>query len=337
MPGMAGRDPSLALVLSGGGARGAFEAGAIAALDDAGLRPGIIAGTSAGAITGAGVACGLTGEEIIEVWCSMETRDVMRLRRDVHTLIQPSVLARDPGLLLGAGRGSRDDSLLDVFGWSWVLHLEPLRERLVDVLDGEVLPLDDDVVLTLAATELATGDPVRFANRPLPEEQREEGTTIVTELTVDHVLASSAIPGLFQPIEIDGTAYWDGVIGSNTPVTGALEHEPDRVLVVGATAEEGPPRPPETLGDVIALAIAHVMRDALRTDVDNARTVNELVEAGSGSTHHRVVDLEQVLPETPINAIGDVLSFEPEIARDLAEEGRRITTAVLDRIDWQPR
>lgn len=334
---MSDRDPGFALVLSGGGARGAFEAGAVAALDEAGLRPGIISGTSAGAITGAGVACGLSGEELVELWCSMETRDVMRLRRDVQNLINPEVLAKDPKLLFGAGRGDRDKSLLDVFGWAWMLHLEPLRERLLEVLGQEVLPIEDDVVLTMAATAVSTGEPVRFSNRELPQEDRDTSVIQVVELTIDHVLASSAIPGLFQPIAIDGQDYWDGVLGSNTPVTGALEHDPDRVLVVGATAAEGPPRPPETLGDVMALAIAHVMRDALWTDIDNAQTVNELAEAAPDGTRHRVVDIETVLPETPINAIGDVLSFEPEIARDLAEEGRRLTAAKLADTDWAPR
>lgn len=331
---MTDRDPSFAVVLSGGGARGAFEAGVVRALDDAGLRPGIVSGTSAGALTGAGIACGWSGDRMARLWSSLQTRDVMRVRTDVHRLVRPSVLLRDPRVLLGAGRGTTSDVLLDALGWTWFLHLGPMRRLLVDELGGERLPIDDDVTLTLSAVEADTGRLVRFSNRPVPDEERDSSTTIVTELTVDHVLASSSIPGLFEPIEVDGRSYWDGGLTSNTPLTGALEHDPDRVLVVGATKEAGPGRVPRSLGDVIAFAIGHVFRDALLRDVDNAMTVNRLASRVPEATSHRVVELATVMPDEPIRGLGDLLDFEPAVAADLIEAGRRRAAAVLDERGW---
>ena len=306
----------------------------VEALDEVGIRPSVVSGTSAGALTGAGVACGWPGERIARLWTSMQTRDVMGVRMDVHRLLRPSALLRDPRDLLGAGRGSTSDVLLDLLGWTWLLHLDPLREVLVRELGGERLPIVDDVTLTLSAVEAETGRLVRFANRPVPSAERDSSPTIVTELTVDHVLASSSIPGLFRPVEVDGHAYWDGGLTSNTPLTGALEHDPDRVLVVGATREAGPGRPPKSLGDVLAFAIGHVFRDALVRDVDNALTVNELVDESPDATRHRAVRLATVMPEEPISGLGDLLDFEPEVSRDLVDAGRRRAVDVLAAEGW---
>lgn len=327
-------DTRTALVLSGGGARGAFDAGVVLALADAGLRPQVVSGTSAGAITGAAVACGVAPGRIVDMWTSLQTRDVMRLRRDVFRFLRPWVLLKDPRLLLGAGRGTTSDTLLDLFGWTWFLDLAPMRRRLVRELGGERLPVRDDMTLTLSTIEVETGRLVRFTNHPVPDPDRDRTDTIVTELTVDHVMASAAIPGLFRPTRIDGVSYWDGGLTSNTPLTGALEHEPDRIVVVGAAAAATERRAPRSIGDVVALAIGHLLRDALDRDVDNARTVNELVENAPAGTSHRAVDMVTIIPETPIDGLGDLLDFEPAVARDLIEAGRRLAAEQLARTDW---
>lgn len=330
--------PRTALVLSGGGARGAFDAGVALALADVDLTPQVVSGTSAGAITGAALASGVPADRVVDLWTSLQTRDVMRFRRDVHRLLRPWVLLRDPRLLLGAGRGTTSDTLLDLLGWTWFLDLAPMRRRLVRELGGERLPLRDDVTLTLSAIEVDSGRLVRFANRPVPDPDRDRTDTIVTELTVDHVMASAAIPGLFRPTRIDGVTYWDGGLTSNTPLVGALEHEPDRVIVVGAAAAVSTSRPaPRSIGDVVALAIGHLVRDALERDVDIARTVNELVEHAPAGTAHRAVEMVTVVPETPIEGLGDLLDFEPAVARDLIEAGRRLTAEQLARTDWIER
>lgn len=331
---MPSRDPSLALVLSGGGARGAFEAGVFDALDRAGLRPGIVSGTSAGAITGAGIACGWTPTRITELWTSLQTRDVLRPRWDLHRLVRLRPLLRPPWELLGFGAGSTSETLLDLLGWTWFFHLRPLRDLLVAELGGERLPLDDDVTLTLSAVEVETGRLVRFSNRPLPNQERDERPNVVAELTVDHVLASAAIPGLFRPVEIDGSSYWDGGLTSNTPLTAALAHDAQRLVVVGASAEEPGPKPPGSLGDVLAMALDHVLRAALLRDVDHARTVSELTEGAPTTSHHQPVEMVEVLPEEPIAGLGDLLDFEPEVARDLLTSGRRTARRRMRDAGW---
>ncbi|HKK69884.1 MAG TPA: hypothetical protein VKA86_01610, partial [Candidatus Krumholzibacteria bacterium] len=139
--------------------------------------------------------------------------------------------------------------------------------------------------------------------------------------------------GLFQPIEIDGRQYWDGVLSQNTPVTGALAHEPDRMLVVGPVPADPPSRPPHNFGDVIALAIAHVLRDAVVQDVRTAAHTDDRVD-GDGDGGDDLVEMLTVLPDAPIVGLGDLLDFEPQLARELADSGRELTTAALDERGW---
>ncbi len=330
---MSARAPTTALVLSGGGARGAFEAGVAQSLEAKGIRPTVLSGTSAGGITGAALACGWSAARTTELWCSLESRHVMRPRKDLHRLIAPSGLIMDPRELID-GRPTWVDGLLHLFGWTWLFHLGPLRELLVEELGGEALPIEADRTLVLSAVEVDTGQPVRFANRPSTSlRSRDPAETIVTDLTVDHLLASSAIPGLFQPIEIDGRQYWDGVLSQNTPVTGALAHDPDRMLVVGPVPADPPSRPPHNFGDVISLAIAHVLRDAVVQDVRTAAHTDDRVD-GDGDGGDDLVEMLTVLPDTPIVGLGDLLDFEPKLARVLADSGRSLTDAALEARGW---
>lgn len=328
------RDPELGLVLSGGGARGAFEAGVAETIDELDLRPGVISGTSAGSITGAGIACGWAPERITKLWTSIQTRDVMRPRFDLQNLVKLGPLLKPPHRILGFGKGSTSETLLDVLGWTWFFHLEPLRELLVEELGGEELPVEDDVTLTLSAIEVATGRLVRFSNKPLPDGDRDGDDNIVVDLTVDHVLASAAIPGLFRPVDIDGTDYWDGGLTSNTPLESALAHEIDRAVVVGASTVDPEPVPPQTLGDVLALALDHLLRGSMVQDVDHARTVTELVEQAPDATRHRPAELCLVLPDSPITGLADLLDFEPDVAEALVADGRRIARQRLQDIGW---
>lgn len=290
---MPARDPSLALVLSGGGARGAFDVGVVEAVDRAGLRPGVVTGTSAGAITGAGVACGWPPERITALWTSLQTRDVLRPRWDLHRLVRLRPLLQPPHRLLGFGSDSTTETLLDVLGWTWLFHLRPLRELLVDELGADRLPVEDDVTLTLSAVQVESGRLVRFSNRPLPNPDRDRDPNVVVDLTVA-----------------------------------------ERLLVAGASTEEPGPTPPASLGDVLALALDHVLREALLTDVDHARTVSALAQEAPRQTHHQPVEMVTVLPEEPIAGLGDLLDFEPEVAQGLIDSGRRVTTPRLEDAGW---
>lgn len=320
-----------ALVLSGGGAKGAFEAGVIAALDEADVAPTVLSGTSAGAINAAAVACGIPTERLVQLWTSLESGDVYRVRRDVHRLIRPLHLMGNPRALLGRGKASTSEHLLESIGWTWLFHTAPLRERLVAVLGGEVLPVRPDVVLTVACVDVASGELVRFTNRA-PRGSRAEPGYREVELTVDHLLASAAIPGVFAPVEVSGGSWWDGGLVANTPLTAAMGYDPDAAIVVATGAVERTGRAPRSLGEAASQVIDHIMRFGMMKDMDHAQTVNELVRAAPGATRHKQVQLVPVVPDdADRSGLGELLDFDPRRARQLVDHGREIGAAAIRR------
>lgn len=320
---------SVALVLSGGGAKGAFGAGVAAGLADAGVEPDIVAGTSAGALNAAGVACGLT-EELLALWEAVESRDVFRPRLDIHRLVRPVHLLAHPNRLLGWGGHSTSGHLLDSIGWTWLFHLGPLRERLVELVGGTELPVREDVTLTVVCVEVGTGELVRFTNRELPEHRRDP-SYCVTNLTVDHLLASASIPGLFAPVAIGDDEYWDGGLGANTPLSAAMVHEPETAFVVASGAVDREGRSPGSLGQAVSLMVDHLLRFGMLKDLDHTETVNELVRANPAATRHREARLVPIVPDDARSGLGELLDFDPAVARDLIADGRRAARDAVDR------
>lgn len=224
-----------------------------------------------------------------------DSGDVYRVRRDVHRLVRPLHLVSNPAALLGRGRYSTSEHVLDSIGWTWLFHTAPLRRRLVSVLGGEV----------------PTGD-------------RADPGYRETTLTVDHLLASAAIPGIFAPVEVDGSTWWDGGLVANTPLSAAMGYDPDVAVVVATGAVERTGRAPRSLGEAASQIIDHVMRFGMVKDMDHAQTVNELVAAAPHATRHQHVDLVPVVPgDDDRTGLGELLDFDPRRARQLVANGRR--------------
>lgn len=268
------------------------------------------------------MACGIPPDDLVDLWGSLESGDVYRVRRDVHRLVRPVHLLAHPDRLLGRGVHATSEHVLDSIGWTWLFHLGPLREQLVELLGDEVLPVRDGVTLTVACVDAASGDLVRFTNRAPGGDRAEPGFHEV-ELTVDHLLASAAIPAVFAPVEIDGRTYWDGGLIANTPLTAAVSYDPEVAFVVATGAVDRTGEPPRSLGQLASRIVDHLMRFSLVQDLDHAQTVNELVRAAPDATRHRVIDLVPVVPERVHTGIGELLDFDPARARELVAGGER--------------
>ncbi|HEY6886945.1 MAG TPA: patatin-like phospholipase family protein [Solirubrobacter sp.] len=275
----------IALVLAGGGARGAYEAGVLSvllpALPDA-ERPNIIVGASVGAVNGAYLAAShgdpdLTAgralwEEITwgDVLATPSLRDLDRIARAALTFT---------GLL------SLDvPSLLDA------TPLKQTLERLISFAEiGRNVDEGRLISAAVVATSALTGRSVVFHQGGTPEAPRDHKRGIdyvPTILNEQHVRASSAIPAAFPAVEVtDGPAagwYFDGGTRLNAPIKPALSLGAERVIVVGLNSIApggdriaGPDRP-----DVFAGA-AHVidalLADPLVEDIQTLTTINELV------------------------------------------------------------
>jgi NTE family protein len=304
------------LVLSGGGSRGAFEAGVVAAMEDAGLSLEVVSGTSAGAVNAAGLAAGFSADRLAALWTSLSDTDVYRQRRDVWNLLRP------PGLLSG---GSWSERLLRSIGWTWLWDWRPLHRTLTDIFGGERIPVTGAVPLVVSSVQVTTGELIRFASSGPP---RERDDLVVTAPTVDHLIASAAVPLLFRPGRVAQTAYWDGGIVANTPLAPALSWRPDAVVVVTTTTLRRPAPEPSSLAESISLLIDTAQRFALDADLAMAEEVNRRCRVDPGVTDRREVDVLLIDPRG--EDLGDGMSFDPDQARRLFALGRQIGADALD-------
>jgi NTE family protein len=238
---VSGRTPAdtpVALVFSGGGAKGAWEAGVAAALVEAGVPIALVAGSSAGALNATMVADGRL-DRLEATWRGLSRDGVYALR--------PSVIFSGllPGWLGALAIGSRE-SLLDP---------APLRARLA-TLDLDRIRASR-VRVVVVATDVV---------------QRRVRTFDNATLTLDVLMGATALPGLFPSVDVGGERLLDGGIVARAPVIEALrQHRPPRalVLVSYSTGERG--RTPTTVRRAIEEAFETAMVHQILRDIELAR------------------------------------------------------------------
>ncbi len=218
----------IVLVLQGGGALGAYQAGVYQALHEAGIEPDWVIGTSIGAIN-AGLIAGNSVENRLprlrEFW--------LRMRHDSFSQMMAAMpwfgsAASNAMTVMGGVRGFFEPNPLASLGVRAPLGPEaaafyntaPLARTLEELVDVGALN-DGSMRLTVGAAQVRTGEMVYFDSRRC-------------ELTVRHIMASGALPPAFPAIRIDGELYWDGGVLSNTPVEAVLDDNPRRDSVVFA-------------------------------------------------------------------------------------------------------
>ncbi|MEA2482024.1 MAG: hypothetical protein QOJ07_3946 [Thermoleophilaceae bacterium] len=280
---------STALVLAGGGARGAYEAGALSVLlpelESRGERPDIYVGTSVGALNASMLAASqhLPAEEavarLVEVWSDLSKDQVIRpiLRRQ-----GPLAIMRYTGELLSVP-GMRLQSILDP---------EPLRRNLGGWIDWEQLGrnVDDGLVASIGtvATSARTGRSVVFVQEHEPRFHHRSHAVayVATRIGAEHVLASAAIPLLFPPIEVTEPShargwYVDGGTRLNTPIKPALDLGAERLVVVACDSIAGPVMEPGAEDDDtppdIGDGVLHLLEGALVDPlIEDMRTLGNI-------------------------------------------------------------
>jgi len=316
----------LGLVLSGGGAPAAyFGVGVALALEEAGLRPGLYSGVSAGSLNAAALAAGIPPADLAEVWRGTTTGQVVRPRLDVWNLFEPLSVLRRPGPPL--------DMLLGSIGWTWTLSTAPARALLTEILGGESVDVAEDITLVVSAVDQGSAEVVRFVNRLPPAHRGSENPEFVQcALSIDHVLASAAAPILFQAgrvPELPGRELVDAGLVANTPLKPALAYEPDAVVVVSASGINRPAPPPNSLGAAIGLLAENVAHFAMLADYKHARTVNDLV-AAAPETPRKHVTLLLIEPHDVAFSAPAFLRFDREDANRVIDLGLRQGREALD-------
>jgi NTE family protein len=232
-------DAPVALVLSGGGAKGAWEAGAAVALIEQGMPVRLVAGSSAGALTAAMLADGRF-DRLQALWRSLSREQVYGLR---------------PGVLFAG--------LLP--GWLTLLALDhagslfdpaPLRELITVTLDLERVRASSRRLLVVT-TDLLRRQARIFDN---------------ATVSVDALMAAAAVPGAFPPVAVDGVLLVDGGLTGRAPVLEALATEVPigRALVLLSYAADEPGQAPTRLRRTLEEAFETAMVHQIRRDAELA-------------------------------------------------------------------
>ncbi len=288
-------DPTVGLVLAGGGARGAYEIGALSVLlpylESRGERPGVIVGTSIGALNGAHLAA------TAHLPAAESVRNAIALWRTVgyHDILDPFL---SPGearrLLLYVGElvglhAAEAPSLLDN---------SPMERTVRDRIPFGQIPRNLNTgalaSIAVAATSYATGESVVFHRSregvDPPTDRKRAIRYVPARITDVHVRASAAIPVFFPAVEVTQPAaaagwYGDGGTRLNTPIKPALRLGARRVVVVGLNSSVTPESPVADRPDVFdgaAQFVQALLADQLAQDVATLSTYNEQLLAAPG-------------------------------------------------------
>lgn len=279
----------LAIILSGGGARGAYEAGVLWYLFDEltrlrGAPPpvDILCGTSVGAINSAFLAAHL-GDPVLGVRRLVDVWSGLRLDRVLgFGLRQAAGLHR---VLLGGGAGR---GIFDVAPMSELVQKEiPWRAVSRSLRKGHLR------ALSVSATEVATGRTVIFMqtapNVALPTRAPPRTLIRADRIGPQHALASAAIPLLFPPVKIGSQLYVDGGVRQNTPIAPAIRLGATHVLVVGTSrlvrGVQHPQAHVEAPGVtfLIGKILNALLLDHLDSDIGMVNLLNDVIASGQAA------------------------------------------------------
>ena len=287
---------ALGLVMTGGGARGAYQAGVLKRIGEIprvrefGNPFPIIGGSSAGAVNGGGLAVGCdefssVTKVLAHMWSELRPSDIFRC--DVLAQARNSItwiLDLSFGAVLGGGNAQ---SFLDA---------TPLRKFLRDHLDTS--RIQDNIrrghlyALAISATNYNSGKSYLFIQgaKGHPLWNRSRRVTLATKITTDHICASAAIPLVFQPVRLKtakGTAFFgDGCLRLQQPLSPVIRLGAERVFGIGVRGEtlehqeEAAAGSEPSLAQVMGVLFNVMFLDHLAADVEHLDRLNRLLREG---------------------------------------------------------
>jgi NTE family protein len=317
----------IGLVLSGGGARGAYEVGVLlhiaetlpSLLD----RVRVITGSSVGAVNGAYLAAGRLTPDCIralaKMWRGLKMDDIVSVSRSGALRMIATASFR----LMSRSVRSPVTSLLQVDGlWKMVMRQTDWRGLHRAIRGGRF-----DAVAT-AATDIASGQTHLFieGRKEIVKLWATHDATLVPKQTIlgpHHVLASAAIPVLFPPVRVQGRWYMDGGVRYNTPLSPALYLGAESLIIISVRAQRSEsPRPDAFpgVGQMVGKLLDSVFLDRVAFDLDRLTRINDMVEAiahiGEGALEklrehlvargrrpYRYVPLASVRPKKDLGAL----------------------------------
>ena len=284
------------MVLSGGGARGAYQAGVLSALSEIAHRLKIpfpyhaMSGVSAGAINATALASfahsPLDGAHLLRsVWETISPDRVFKT--DMFSMGRIGMRWVKELSMGGMGQNDHARALLDTTPLG---HL--IREKIPFEYLQRNLSLGHFHAIAVTATNYANSHSIAFVQGARPDQMwhRTRRQSVPTTITAQHVIASSAIPIFFPPTEIDGTFYGDGCLRNPAFISPALHMGAEKLIIVGvrkadtsATAEPEVVSPlaaqTPSLARIMSIILNSLFFDGIEFDAERLIRINETVRA----------------------------------------------------------
>jgi len=339
-------DEEYSVVFSGGGALGAWEVGCLQKLQERfqGRLPNIVTGASAGALNAAGVAAGLTAEQLEKEWQKLRPHNVFTERVDVEQLAKKLWWQGTKSLVPGRKSPGKEELLgivdQELEGQRGFFDLSPFKQTMQNILryqEGEFMK--SPVSLAISCTNISESYPEHFyklpPGTPLTYTEPANSKTRWTEIEglptlIQALTGSIAIPGLFPPME----NRFDGGVLLNQPLKPAIDIGARNVFVlIPAPIEFGLT---ETFSDIFSSLLSTWLSTSLLAQVKATSARNQF--ARQLGEEHKIVRLCIVRPSTNLSVEPGVclLDFGDHVDH-LVRSGRQACEDRLDPSRFDPQ
>lgn len=320
---------SLALMLGGGGARGAYQAGVLRAIArrHPALRLPILTGISAGAVNTTFLAAQAAPlpdatEQLVKLWLSLTPDQVYNVR----ALPLLTNVGRWGLRLVGGGMDGKEPT-------RGLLDTAPLRRFLQRALphdaDGALPGIDHNIrtgrldAVALSATSYTTGQSVTWVQgRDVTLWQRPQRRSELASITVEHVMASSALPMLFPAVRVGTEWYGDGGVRLTAPLSPALHLGATRILTIATRYQRSRAEADRPLTDgypppaqVLSVLYNAIFLDLIDEDIMRLERMNRLLD-DLPQAQREGMRLVEILVLRPSRDLGKLAGeFEPRLPR----------------------
>ena len=287
-------DKKLGLVMTGGGARAAYQVGVVRAFYEIMKKDeklfDVITGNSAGAINASYLASNAANWDIattnlMDLWKNLKPQNIYDLRIRSISELGAKWLG---GTVFGGltPKGSHVNHLLDT---------DPLRKLLLRELDFKQIKqnIADNLLrgFALSSTNYNSGSNVVFYQgaNDIQNWARSDRFSVRVDLEVEHIMASSAIPFFFPPIKVGESYYGDGCIRQTTPLSPAIHLGAEKIIAIGVRYPHNQQRMQDlamspfknpTIGQITGVMMNAVFLDSLEADVERMTKINSLIKEG---------------------------------------------------------
>ena len=332
-----------ALVLAGGGGRGAYQVGVCQFLEEKSWHPDMVLGNSIGATNGAILVApnsnqNMSGVELLQqVWRSEMTNKALHqasyewlwcVRKTIDVVIKVLQKLQEPRKIAEADELFRElveelagvkrerilfmDNILEMMGKPSLMKREGWRRLLDQYVRFDQLKASDAPYFCIAVTDVLTGAPQYLWNR-IPKDA--EGIQI--EISVEHVMASSSIPGVYPATPLgksEKREWWDGACIANAPIGPAIDADAKEIIVVLMT-----PWHPKPQGEGVPLRSddSSTVLDAF----DRYMEWTMLASLRSELKRKKDGQKVQIVAPEKIQSIVQIIDYNPEEAKTLIQQG----------------